>query len=100
MGRRSFSGLPRTGLDALYRRGRPVYSFQSVISFCKGLATVTPGGGGAGREGFWHPAIRPASVAVAKIIPTAFTHTRIPQCSRAWSRPTMIFNARSVLHRV
>jgi len=46
--------------------GPPVYSFQSVISFWRGLATVTAGGGGAGREGFWHPTIRFVRVAVAK----------------------------------
>jgi hypothetical protein len=64
------------------------------------LAACASGGGGAGREGFWHPATTPPSIAIAKIAPIAFTHTRIPQGSRAWSRLTMIFNARSVLRRV
>jgi hypothetical protein len=54
------------------RKGIRILS-QSVISFCKGLATVTAGGGGAGRDGFWHPARKPASIAVAKIIPIPFT---------------------------
>ena len=49
------SAYARTDFDALDRREATGVSFQSVISFCKGLATVTAGGGGAGREGFWRP---------------------------------------------